>query len=410
MARLQKQLNALSQQKGIFDGDELIRNKLLKQAQIRLCFDKEDVHGSIRSWDYFFRLYKVESDYIKFLAVEQLLPRHIQRAMSVNHTAQYNYRWLVEYLKDRYNPKYLCHEMDIRTVDQCTNFNELEDLAAEAANCPKEELIKHFLLQSCTKYQREKMKPFLLFSMKDFRFKLRDLIQESVGLPPKGMGKIPEKDHQLPVKYCAAVVATEDSMLKKEVTQHSKQSILNQNKFTDSLNSNKCREDSGAIGKVSELKVLHDFQGNFEPVVKYVRDHPHMVDKRHLGMFCCDGCGRKWISRVGSFEVRKQCFNCNILVTPHCVRALGCAIPRKPRNDVMEEDQAADKNIDNCSEHLFSFKNKNFRCYNCGGYGHLARECAIDMEENSPSKNNKFRVRYSGWSSNQRKFIRQREN
>ena len=156
----------------------LVENKLIKLAKSRLRFDGKDVYGSIDTWNHFFLLYNVNSDYEKFFAVEQLLPVHVQKAMSNDETLETSYKWLVSYLKARYDPKFLCYEMSYRSLTKATNIGELEDLATEAANCPKEHIVKHFMLQTCSYQQRKKMQPFLLLPMREFKFKLKMVSQE----------------------------------------------------------------------------------------------------------------------------------------------------------------------------------------------------------------------------------------
>ena len=110
-----------------------------------------------------------------------LCTMHIQRAMSTSDDVRTSYAWLIAYLKQKYDPKYLCHEMANRSVAKSTNMNELEDMATEAANNPKEHLIKHFMLEACSHHQRQQMRPFLLLSLKEFKFKLKMIVQEDAG-------------------------------------------------------------------------------------------------------------------------------------------------------------------------------------------------------------------------------------
>ena len=178
--RLERRVAALDLQRGPETSNEesLLENKLINKAQKRLRFDSKDVHGSIETWDHFFRLYNVQSDYEKFFCVEQVLPAHIQKAMSSNDEVETSYRWLKSYLKQKYDPKYICHEMANRSVTRSTNMNELEDMATEAANNPREQLVKHFMLQPCSQYHRQQMKPFLLLPLKEFKFKLKMALSE----------------------------------------------------------------------------------------------------------------------------------------------------------------------------------------------------------------------------------------
>ena len=177
---LQKQVSLLSMQheRSTFSEDSLLENKLVKLAQTRLRFDVKDVHGCIKTWDLFFRLYGAESDFEKFFAVQQLLPMHIQKAMSTNGDLQRSYKWLISYLTSRYEQRFMCHELCNRSITKSTNLNEVEDWATEAANCSKEHLIKHFMLEACSYHQRQKMKPYLLLSVNEFKLKLRSVVQE----------------------------------------------------------------------------------------------------------------------------------------------------------------------------------------------------------------------------------------
>ena len=123
----------------------------------------------------------MDNDYEKFFAVEQLLPVHIQKSMSSAGVVQTSYKWLVSFLQQKYDPKYMCYEMGYRSITKSTIINEIEDLATEAANCPKEHVIKHFMLEACSYHQKQKMKPYLLLPMKEFKFKLKMIVQEEHG-------------------------------------------------------------------------------------------------------------------------------------------------------------------------------------------------------------------------------------
>ena len=68
--------------------------------------------------------------------------------------------------------------MGFRSVSVKTNMKELEDLAAEAAACPREHLIKHFMLEACSVSLKQKMKPFLFLSLTEFKLKLKLIVQE----------------------------------------------------------------------------------------------------------------------------------------------------------------------------------------------------------------------------------------
>ena len=98
--------------------------------------------------------------------------------MSSNGDVQRSYNWLLSYLRSRYEQKFLCHEISNRSVTKPTNLNELEDWASEAASCPKEHLMKHFMLEACSYNQRQMMKPYLLFPMNEFKLKLKSVVQE----------------------------------------------------------------------------------------------------------------------------------------------------------------------------------------------------------------------------------------
>ena len=178
--RLENKVSQIDQRRERETQEEacLFDNSLINKAQKRLRFDGKDVHGCIETWDHFFRLYNVQSDREKFFCVEQVLPFHIQKAMSSNDQVEISYRWLKFYLKQKYDPRYICHEMANRSVTRSTNLNELEDMATEAANNPKEQLVKHFMLQGCSQYHQQQMKPFLLLPLNEFKFKLKMAVNE----------------------------------------------------------------------------------------------------------------------------------------------------------------------------------------------------------------------------------------
>lgn len=177
---LKQQIQGLMAEKKCEEKDSLLGNPLIKEARQRLKFDIKDVHETIEVWDHFLKLYGVVSDYEKFYAVEQLLPPYLQRALSSSNEVQVSYRWLVDYLRNKYDPKYLCYEMCNKTANKFTNVNDLEDMATEAANGPKEHLIKHFMLQACSHYQKKKIKPFILLPMREFKFRFKMVLQEEV--------------------------------------------------------------------------------------------------------------------------------------------------------------------------------------------------------------------------------------
>ena len=157
--RLERQLQALTHHAVIAGGQtpgSYVDSSVVRLAQKRLRFDTKDVHASIDSWDHFFRMYEVTSDREKFFAVEQLLPHPVQRALNANGVWETSYAWLVSYLRKKFEPKHACHEMGFRSVSVKTNMNELEDLAAEAAACPREHLIKHFMLEACSVTLKQK--------------------------------------------------------------------------------------------------------------------------------------------------------------------------------------------------------------------------------------------------------------
>ena len=163
----------------------MLENSLVKQAQRRLKFDIKNVHYSIESWDNFFLLYNVKSDYDKFFAVEQLLPDHIRKPLFADGNITTSYSWLVSYLYDNFDPKYMCHEMDNKMINKYTNLNEIRAQATEAASCPTEQLIKHFILQACTQFQKSKMKPYMFLTLKEFELKLKMIVtDESSGRYP----------------------------------------------------------------------------------------------------------------------------------------------------------------------------------------------------------------------------------
>ena len=271
---LQQKLQTLSVPEEVVKDESLIPMKLLKIARQRLRFDCDDVYSSIRSWDYFFKLYSITSDRDQFFAIEQLLPANIQRLLSVYSGVKPSYFWLVSFLKERYDPKFVCYEMDLKCADENTDITELECLAYEAAKCPQEHLIKHFMLESCTKSHRQKMKQFLLSPMKDFKFQLKLLLKEDCD----------RQRHNEAEQQQSLVKAK----LKSET--HFIQSISNQHITPESV-----------TPKFEQRKMTVKEQ-------KFVK---------HVGTFSCSGCNRRWISHslfcaVGEnvAQVTRQCFNC----------------------------------------------------------------------------------------------------
>ena len=185
--KLEQQVSFLTAQQrsveriGTFNGQNFLESSIVNQARKRLKFEAKDVCSSIDSWNHFFNLYGVTSDVEKFFAVEQLLPAYIQRALSTNEGTVTSYVWLEAYLREKFEPHFLCHEMCLKTVSKNTNMSELEHQAMEAASCPKEQLVKHFMLQACSEPQRQKMKSYLLLPLRDFKFKMTMMVQEDTG-------------------------------------------------------------------------------------------------------------------------------------------------------------------------------------------------------------------------------------
>ena len=160
----------------------LLEDSVIRMAQKRLKFDIKDVHGSIEMWDHFFEVYEVESDFEKFYAVEPLIPSHIQRVFKSSGTWEKSYYWLVSYLKQKYKANYLCHELGNRPVTGKSNLDELEDLANQAAMCPREHQVKHYMLVGCSVTLKHRMKPYMLLPMEEFKFKLKMMaLEESSG-------------------------------------------------------------------------------------------------------------------------------------------------------------------------------------------------------------------------------------
>ena len=183
--RLERQLLALSQMslnpagQGIQSTSQsFVDSSLTRLAQKRLRFDVKDVHQSIDRWDHFFLLYGVTSDREKFFAVEQLLPPHIEQAYASDDRWEPSYEWLVSFLKQKFEPRFACYEIMNRTITSKTLITEARQIATQAASCPKDHIIKHFMLDMCSQSQKQKMKPFLLLPANEFDLKLKMIIQE----------------------------------------------------------------------------------------------------------------------------------------------------------------------------------------------------------------------------------------
>ena len=328
---LQQKLQTLSVPEEVVKDESLIPMKLLKIARQRLRFDCDDVYSSIRSWDYFFKLYSITSDRDQFFAIEQLLPANIQRLLSVYSGVKPSYFWLVSFLKERYDPKFVCYEMDLKCADENTDITELECLAYEAAKCPQEHLIKHFMLESCTKSQRQKMKQFLLSPMKDFKFQLKLLLTEDC-------------DRQM-----HDAVEQQSSVKSKEKSDtHFIQSISNQHTTSESV---RPKSEPRKIA-LKEQKCV-----------------------KHFGTFSCSGCNRRWISHslsctVGESvaQVTRQCFNCMRQVS-----AQNLQVVRPVR---FEESHNQHRRV----------------CYRCGLPGHIVRDCEnnlnVEIDEGNSFKRN----------------------
>ena len=179
--RLERRLENLAPETGRFSTQSFLDSSLVKAAMKRLKFDIRDVHSSLESWDLFFTLYNGCSDIEKFYAVEQLLPAHLHRALAATAEYRTSYIWLVSKLREKFEPRYMCHEMANRSVSTKTNMNELEGFAVEAASCPQEQLIKHFMLEACSSGVCSKMKPFMFLPMTEFKFRLKLAVQEDSG-------------------------------------------------------------------------------------------------------------------------------------------------------------------------------------------------------------------------------------
>ena len=154
------------------------QDEIFKLAQRRCRFDPKDAHNSILAWDHFFDLYNVTSDITKFYIIEQILPFQLQKSLATRQSFQISYEWLKSYLQQRYDPIFQCHNMALRQISRNSNINELEDAAIEAASCPRDHLIKHFMLESCPIFIKKQMRSYLLLSLTEFKTKLKSLFQE----------------------------------------------------------------------------------------------------------------------------------------------------------------------------------------------------------------------------------------
>ena len=347
--KLEQQIKSLTMS-GVKRERKLWDSSLLKKAMERLEFDVENVHRSIDTWNYFFNLYSVDSDFDKFLAVEQLLPSYMHRALALNEKFSTSYKWLITYLKDNYSPKYICHEMERKCIEEFSDINELESLAMEAANAPREELIKHFMMQSCSQEQKVKMKPFLYQSMKEFKFQFKLMLDEDANRCSVTMrNSCPES------KTIKMVPCTSASLLKQV-----------------SLNDKWLR--TGA--KVMEQK---------RQIVKSSVD----VDgtrkgrelQRHVGWFCCESCSKSWVCQnllcvVGEGSgVSRRCFNCQADVVPRRVQMLKRVehFQSRVNNAVTKVDQN-DVSATSSGERRWE------HCFHCGKSGHIACDCNFNRK------------------------------
>ena len=52
------------------------------------------------------------------------------------------------------------------------------ELRPQRFSCPTEQLIKHFILQACTQFQKNKMKPYMFLTLKEFELKLKMIVTD----------------------------------------------------------------------------------------------------------------------------------------------------------------------------------------------------------------------------------------
>ena len=295
--KLEQQIQGLAMR----DNSQLrtfLQSSLLEKAKERLIFDTDDVYRCIDSWDYFFSLYRVSSDYEQFLAVEQLLPPYVQRALALSKEFTPSYKWLVSYLKDRYDARYICHEMHRVHLDKCSGIDELEFLAMDAANSPHEELVKHFMLQSCNQSQKETMGPFLCQPLKDFKFKFKLMLQDggdqnrlSVGKPCSEM-KVDLNEIAPSKSVKVKKRAARTGELSRSIVQKVKKKERNQTSF---------------VSMVGERR----------------------KQQRYVGWFHCGGCERNWVCYSlfcitgEAAGASRRCFSCSKVVVPGRVEKLG---------------------------------------------------------------------------------------
>ena len=323
-----------------FGVHKLLESKMIKVAGERLTFNENDVHGSILYWNNFFNLYNVKSDLEKFYAIEQILPERVWKAMNYCSDIKLSYTWLISYLKTRYDPVYQCHNMRNRKADEFSSIEELEDIAMEAAKCPQEQLIKHFMLESLSEDQRKKMEMYLLLPMKEFKFQLKLLLQS--------------------IRKPCQITA-----VKKNMKSENPQIVQDK------------------IGQINEPKISRNQGLNVSRISysKALQNGTHVTpNKRHSGMFCCVVCGNKWVSRSLFCHdsrdldcLKMQCFNCNNSVLPQHVKALKF----QSLHDIDSKDCGFNKFLnENVGEETSKYFVETRNCFQCGRQGHLARSCA----------------------------------
>ena len=253
-------------------------------------------------------------------------------------------------------------------IHSLTNINELEDLAMEAAKCPQEHLIKHFMLQPCTMHHQKMMKPFLLLPIKEFKFKLAMLLQEDYSMS----------------NFSNVVI--DESILEEEKEPH----------FTQSFNNQKTPPSA-------------------ESIIKSPKQHHRGMratktqNVMFSGKFCCKGCNRIWVSHKlisadgeSTSLLKRQCYTCKVQVSPQDIQIVNRVCFECGQHGHLAR-QCPDKPRFNRRA-----------CYGCGQLGHLVQDCQSGYTKIREDWQNlggeKLCVYHRGmWNVNGEKLIGKRE-
>ena len=154
-------------------GPSLSPTHVLDLAQNLHKIDPEDLEGSLETLLKEFQIFGIINDNDRMRIAYLMFPNSIVNIFMTN-SAPKSFSNFMSFIKSYTYRLFPCHRQF--RFSQAPQVSELEDVAVRAANCPKEELIKHFMLVNCPEKICKEVQKEVYLPMKDFRNKLRQAL------------------------------------------------------------------------------------------------------------------------------------------------------------------------------------------------------------------------------------------